>query len=126
MISSINEKNYKSVYTNGVIEGLSDAPSEIGGEGDAFTPFELLEASLASCICITIRKYAEYHNFSVEKIDVKIHIDDSDAQNPIIEKTINLTGDLTEEERNKILKVSESCKVGKLLSKGFSFKNNAL
>jgi putative redox protein len=50
-----------------VIDGkhrlITDEPVEVGGEGSAPAPHELLPAALASCVSTTLVMYARRHNF---------------------------------------------------------------
>ncbi len=121
MIKSSNTENTRSIFTNGDFEAIADAPSKINKGEECFSPAELLEASLASCVAITVRLFAQNHDIKLQKVTVEVKIDDSNHDDIKAYKKIVLEGDLEEKDRIKLLNAAKTCKIGKILSKGISF-----
>lgn len=121
MINCSNTETTESLYTNGSLEAIADRPAPVKGEEKYFAPLELLEASLASCVAITVRMFAQTHNINLEKVTVDIKIDDSNHADIIAYKKISFEGNLSEKDKNKLLNAAKICKIGKILSKGVSF-----
>lgn len=121
MITSSNTESTRSSYSNGNLESVADAPSRIAEGEKCFSPAELLEASLASCVAITVRLFAETHDIKLGKVTVDIKIDDSNHDDIKAYKKIVLEGDLTEKDKIKLLSAAKACKIGKIMSKCITF-----
>ncbi len=104
----------------------ADEPVDVGGNDFGPTPYELLSASLASCTAMTLRHYAEHKGWDLQEVYVHIernknHINDcKDCENPNAKidhfvKTIELIGDLTDEQKERMLQIAEKCPVNKTL-----------
>lgn len=123
MITCHNETTpYCTQVTNGEQSTLADTGTDYGGQGNGFRPHDFLEAALASCINITIRMYAEKHNIPIKDVITHVRLNREQEGKTIFEYDIELTGDITEEQRNGILSIAKRCPVGKTLSKEISFQ----
>ena len=105
---------------------LADEPQSYGGTDLGLTPFNLLSAGLAACTSMTIRMYArrkgwELGHISVDVIHDKIHAracHDCTAHNGQIDqfrRVITLEGDLTQDQRDKLLEIADKCPVHRTL-----------
>lgn len=118
MINCSNTESTRSKFTNGKSQGMADIPSQIEEGENCFSPPDLLEAALASCVALNVRVFAESHNIKLDKVSVNIRIDENDHDNIIAYKKINLEGDFSETDKTKLLKAADTCKIGKILTKG--------
>ncbi len=105
---------------------ISDEPLESGGADLGASPYELLLAALGSCTSMTLRMYANHKKLDLEDIEVelyhsRIHVEDCaacDKQNALIDKidrSIRLTGSLSEAQRKRLLEIANLCPVHKTL-----------
>lgn len=106
---------------------LADEPKKYGGLDSGITPYELLLGSLGACTAMTLRMYADRKKWELDEVLVhlehfKQHAEDcnscSDDETAKIDKfvrTIELTGDLTFEERNRLLEIANKCPVHRTL-----------
>ncbi|MGN6180726.1 MAG: OsmC family protein [Mucilaginibacter sp.] len=94
---------------------FADEPLEKGGQDKGFSPKELLASSLGACTCATVRMYADRKAWSLEKVDAEVELIEEAGQTRFIRK-IQLTGDLTEEQRTRLLTVANACPIHKILS----------
>jgi len=92
-------------------------PAEEGGKDMGMKPLELLLASLGSCIAITLKIYANHKNWDLGEVKINLELDEA-GPTPIINKKIQLGDHITEEQKKRILNISEKCHVSKILSKG--------
>ena len=76
------------------------------------TPGELLLAALGSCTSMTVRAYADRHQWPLDRIDVEVGFG---AGGQIV-KDVRLTGDLESSQSERLLAVSERCPVHRLLT----------
>lgn len=105
---------------------LADEPEEVGGFGLGPTPYDLVTAGLGACTAMTLRLYADRKKWPLTNVLVHLHhekIHELDSENPDqqalldhIWREIELEGDLTEEQRQRLLEIAEKCPVHKTLS----------
>jgi putative redox protein len=93
------------------------------------TPYELLLASLSSCMAMTMRMYADHKGWPMEGAVVQLRTapsrdPDSDVRTSgaqsvtRIERHIELTGQLTDEQRDRIIEIADRCPVKRNLEAG--------
>tara|TARA_A100000171_G_scaffold50777_1_gene63083 strand:- start:3800 stop:5017 length:1218 start_codon:yes stop_codon:yes gene_type:complete len=108
---------------------ITDEPKDVGGTNLGGTPYDLLVSALGACTAMTIRLYANHKKIALN--DVKVHLtfdkrhaedamNGSAAQMEFIDREVELTGDLTEEQRERILQIADKCPVHKTLTKGLT------
>ncbi|OLN27508.1 hypothetical protein DVDV_2104 [Desulfovibrio sp. DV] len=102
-------------FGNGTFSGVCDATPDKGGAGQGFRPHELLEAALGSCLVMVMTKYALAHAIPLVRAGVTVTLDRSDSEVAAYGCTVALEGDLTEEERRKILRAARACPVRRTL-----------
>lgn len=106
--------DYKVINTTDNHTWFSDEPLELGGQDEGPKPTELLLSSLASCMLITLRVYAQRRNWNVGEIHVDLVMNQLEEGVEII-KNIEFSGDLEDEQKTKLLAVSDRCPVAKIL-----------
>lgn len=94
---------------------VADEPEEVGGTNTGPAPGEFLMISLASCTAITLRMYADRKKWSVDKIKVEVSFEKAEYKT-IFTRDIYLEGNLSADERQKLLEIAEKCPVHKTLS----------
>ena len=104
----------------------ADEPCDDGGYDFGPNPFELLLAALGACTSMTVRMYAERKQWPLESVEVhlahsKIHAeecatcDTKEGMLDRIEREITLFGDLSDEQRHRLLEIAERCPVHRTL-----------
>ena len=116
---------YQTLFSDGVHQGFADAPADNGGQGDGFRPHELLEAALASCVSMTVRMYADHHAIPLNSVTAKVTLDRSHPDETVFQYEIDVEGDLTPEQKDKLLHAASACPVRKTLSKRIRFEGGA-
>lgn len=105
---------------------LADEPKKYGGKDSGLTPYELLLASLGACTAITLRMYADRKKWDLDEVLVHLEhykqhaedclsCEDSPAKIDKFVRTIELIGNLTFEERKRLLQIANRCPVHKTL-----------
>ncbi len=116
---TIGLDNYQTSITNGRNTILADEPEDLGGKDTGFTPTELLLSSLGACTAITLRMYAGRKGWDVQKISVRLDLDQEKNETGLltnIKREISFEGNLTEEHRKRLLQIANSCPIHKILT----------
>jgi putative redox protein len=93
---------------------ISDTAREIGGDDLGPDPHELLDAALASCTALTLNLYARHKGMRLANVEVEVDHAESEGVYRI-RRDIRLTGELAEDERNRLLEIANRCPVHRTL-----------
>lgn len=99
-------------------ELVVDASVAAGGEDAGPQPHDLYDASLGACKALTVLVYARRKNIPVEDIEVVVDRDDSDERKGSyrLKTTLRVTGALSEEQRQELLRVAGKCPLHRLMT----------
>jgi putative redox protein len=122
IIASSDNPAYRTLFADGKHEAVADTTRERGGRDGGFWPHNLLEAALAACINITLRKYADKHAIPLSQAVTKVQLDRSRAGEAIFGYEVELKGDLTADQRQALLTAAGDCAVKETLLRKLSFK----
>jgi len=105
---------------------VADEPRSVGGKNLGPTPYDLLAAALATCTSMTLRMYANHKGLKLESATVtvahnKVHAKDcedceaADGKIDEFRRRITLDGDLSNEQRERMLEIADRCPVHRTL-----------
>lgn len=94
---------------------IADEPEEVGGKNLGPRPGDFLRMSLASCTAITLRMYANRKKFDVQQIEVIISGAEAEGAT-LLNTEIKITGNLDEQQRDRMLQIAKLCPVHKALT----------
>lgn len=117
-ITELDQSTYKTKIFAGGHFIYADEPTDLGGTDEGMNPGALLLASLGSCTAITIRMYANRKGIPLAKIKVELGICpevEMDKSTTIMRK-IELIGNLTTEQRERLMQIADKCPIHKLLT----------
>ena len=105
----------------------ADEPTAVGGNNTGPDPYEHLLAALGSCSAMTVRMYADRKKWPLDDVVITLrhgreHLTDcegcetSPKQLDILERDVQFIGDLSDEQRKRLLEIADKCPVHKTLT----------
>ena len=118
-------------FANRVVAGphrlLADEPPDVGGTNTGPSPYDWVLGGLGACTTMTIRMYAQRKGWALERVAVrlrhsKIHARDcaecetEQGRIDVIEREIELSGNIDETQRQRLLEIADKCPVHRTLT----------
>jgi uncharacterized OsmC-like protein len=105
---------------------VADEPAAIGGADSGPTPYDLLLAGLGACTAITVRMYADRKGWPLRQMTVRLRhsrihaVDCLDCETKTgqldqIDRELHFEGDLTDDQRARLMSIAERCPVHRTL-----------
>ena len=120
------DEGFRSKITAGQHTFIADEPGYAGGQDEGPSPYELLLSALGACTVMTLKLYIERKKLPITEVEVlltfdRIHIDDCDScskegrevnqEIQHISRLIYVTGEVTEEQKARLLYIAGRCPV---------------
>jgi putative redox protein len=93
-----------------------DEPRDVGGADTGPRPTQLLGASLAGCIAITVEMYADRKGWDVGPIEVDVEMSYEGPVPNSFEVGLKLPSHLDAEQKRRLLVIATKCPVHKVLA----------
>jgi putative redox protein len=98
---------------------IADEPVGAGGLGSGPTPYDLLASALGACTVMTVRLYAERKGWPLKNATVRVlHRRGSLDAKDRFAREIVLDGDLSPDQRHRLLEIANRCPVHQTLERG--------
>jgi len=134
IIASSSGKPFATTLSVRSLQWTSDEPPEAGGTDAGPTPYELFLGSIAACSAITVRMYAARKGWNLagvrieidhRKLDPKDLPEERRGAGPITEISMEISfeGDLSDEQRQRLLDIAGRCPVKRAVEGEVVFKS---
>lgn len=119
VVAENGQGRYQQEVRAGQHRLIADEPASLGGADAGPAPFDLLMSGLGACTSMTLRMYAERKGLTLHRISValshdKLEIDGVSRDR--ITREITLEGELSTEQRQRMLEIANKCPVHRALS----------
>ena len=104
---------------------LADTSSANGGDDLGPDPHELLDAALASCTALTLALYARRKGMKLADIEIEVEHEESEGVYRM-RRDVRLVGDLSADERARLLEIANRCPVHRTLSGRFEITSRLI
>ena len=115
----IPTKPYAQATHMGPHTFTADEPSEMGGTDTGPSPYEYVMAGLGACTNMTLRMYATQKNWPLTHISTTVTHEkvagEDNLKHDVFSRSIKMTGDLSDEQRLRLLEIADRCPVSRTL-----------
>jgi putative redox protein len=116
---------------------IADEPVDAGGRDEGPTPYDFLSAGLGACTSMTMRVVAKRESIPLEGVEIQVTNDrmyakdcaDCTSNTGYIHRfdvRIKLIGNLSEQQRDRLLSVARRCPVAKTLTSEIKIEESLL
>jgi len=120
------KEGFRTQITAGKHTLIAGEPESAGGKDEGMSPYDLLLSALGACTAMTLKLYIERKKLPITDVEVlltfdRIHIDDCESctdedrkgktEIQHISRLIYVTGEVTEEQKARLLYIAGRCPV---------------
>ncbi len=122
--ASIGRDRYRTRMVTGEHAWVADEPVKVGGGELGPNPFDMVNAGLAACTSMTLRMYADRKNWPLEGVTTRVSYEQvapptgsaSGERSGRFDRRVELSGELDEGKRARLIQIANKCPVHRLLS----------
>ena len=117
LAADLHTKNHQ------IVAGLSE---KIGGNDEGMNPHQIIEAGLTACTILTCQMYADKKGWPLKNTKVTVKITTEEVSGAVFQRDIVFEGDLTQEQKEKLLEIANKTPVYNLLTRPISIRSQIL
>jgi len=127
LFATENDHKFKIDLFSDTHHWQADEPIRVGGKNSGPDPYEHLLAAVGSCTAMTVRMYANRKEWPLDDVKIKLRhsrqhqtdcedCDEKPRQLDVIDRELEFVGDLTDEQRARLLEIADKCPVHRTLT----------
>jgi len=100
----------------------------------ALTPYGMLLTSLGACTAIVLHTYAQHHDVDLQEVELRLAYDrvfkedcetctEIDQYEEQIQEEIELVGEISPADRQKLLRIAHQCPIYKMFANGIKIES---
>jgi putative redox protein len=123
MVSVTSAEGYRGEVRAGRHHFVVDEGPEVGGDDEGPNPYQLVLAGLVHCTAATLRMYANRKGWALGEIKVRVRLlrtGDGADKTERIDRTITVTGDLSDEQGERLAEIADRTPVTRTLRAGLT------
>jgi len=101
---------------------VADEPKDDGGDDAGPAPHDFLLAALGACTSMTVKLYADRKGWPLERVEVELEQEKIDGAHEF-RRVVKLHGQLSGEQRERLLEIAEKCPVHRTLAGTMRFQS---
>ncbi|MEX0386382.1 bifunctional alpha/beta hydrolase/OsmC family protein [Spiribacter onubensis] len=126
-VSEVSPKSFRQdINVSGKHMLTADEPVKLGGTDRGPSPYQLVAAGLGACTSMTIRMVARRKGIPLEHVSTDVthdkehrtdceHCGEGGARLDVFHRRIHLAGELSSEDRQRLLEIADKCPVHRTL-----------
>jgi putative redox protein len=118
MVSVTSSAGYRGDIRAGRHHFVADEGPEVGGDDEGPNPYQLVLAGLVQCTAATLRMYANRKGWALGEVKVRARLfrtGDGATKVERIERSINVSGDLSPEQKHRLGEIADRTPVTRTL-----------
>jgi putative redox protein len=123
MVTVHSTEGYRGAIRLGRHNLVADEGPEVGGDDEGPNPYQLVLAGLVQCTAATLRMYANRKGWDLGEVSVRARLlrtGDGASKVERIERTVSVTGDLTDQQRERLAEIADRTPVTRTLVSGLT------
>ncbi len=119
-VTSVTQQPYRQIIQTPGHAIFADVTPDKGGQDTAPDPHQLLLGAWGACTNMTLQMYANRKGWPLDEVVVTLSetkAANTPSNKPLIEKNIQLRGNLTQDQVDTLKRVAEKCPVNQLIMK---------
>lgn len=109
-------EHFKTRLFDGEHTAYADTPIAAGGKNQNMRPGDIWASGLAACLNITAQNMLVTRGLVYDKVTVAVDMDRNNPEKVVFKIKIDIDGDISPEDKEKIRKDVQSCPVCKLMT----------
>jgi putative redox protein len=121
--SVISTAGYRGEVRAGSHRFVVDEGPEVGGDDEGPTPYQLVLAGFVHCTAATLRMYANRKGWDLGEVKVRARLlrtGDGATKIERIERAITVTGELSDEQADRLAEIADRTPVTRTLRMGLA------
>ena len=118
MVSVTSAVGYRGEIRAGRHHFVVDEGPQVGGDDEGPNPYQLVLAGLVQCTAATLRMYANRKGWALGEVKVRARLlrtGDGATKVERIERTITVSGDLTDDQKHRLAEIADRTPVTRSL-----------